>query len=275
MSFFTILAAIFKGIGSSFVSVISWIVSIEFFFGKNIPSFMRIFRIIGFLAFLTVFIQAGVIGYQNTEKPQVRDSRELLIYIGRLFIAVLGEFANIIIAVDNSIFTASVNFVNIDNPSLWDALKTFFVVITRSFFYIWWYRIIVWIIKNAGFFGFNQSTGDIQVSTPAFLILTIFIMITNIAGMIYTGQLDFSIPQNLNIAQQIKHFFDINFKSAFDFILVFVPYKGIFHYLIFGLGKTILLSSSGFAQTFRPDVNNDLIINISENITGVLNETFL
>lgn len=260
-----IFGAIFKGIGSSLVSIVSFVTSIEFFFGKHISPLLKIFRILGFIAFLSIFIQAVNQGVMKTEKPNFDIPGSKLQYTGSLSLTVLGEFATIFISVDNSIFTASKEFSAITNPVLWDVVKTFFKIVTRSFFYLWWFRIIDWFLRQTGLFGYNQSTGQIQAGSTVFIILTIFIIITNIAGMIYWQQLTFK-TEGSNLGEKIKFFFDTNFNSAFDFFLVFIPYKGIIHYFIFNFGKSILLITGAYSQFYQPNLSEQFIENIS-NIT--------
>jgi len=262
MGVFSLIGAIFRALGSSLVSIISFILSIEFFFGEKVGPVMRFFRIIGFFAFLSLIIQSIVIANDKMPDLETGEPKYVVLHILKFLSMVLGQFSILFFSIDNAIYSTSKSFAMLPNPTLWNAFTTFIIVISRSFFYLWWYRVAVWSIKTFGLFGFDKSVIDIKVYGYAFLLLTGFVILTNIIGMVAWGQITFTGFEG-NIAQKTQQFFTKNFPSTWDFIVLFVPYKGIFHYLIFSVSKSILLLTGGWSQTFGNKITDEAISNIS------------
>lgn len=266
MGFWAVFGSFFKGIGGLVTSSISFILSIEFFFGEKVGPVMRLFRIIGFFAFLSLIVQAFIIADDKMPDLETKDPKAVAIHGLKFFGLVLGQFSILFFSIDNAIYSASKSFVAMQSPTLWDAFRTFITVMSRAFFYMWWYRVMVWAIENFGMFKVDKSTIDVKVFGYAFIMLTIFVIITNIIGMIAWKQITFTGFEG-NIAQKTQQFFAKNFPSTWDFIVIFVPYKGIFHYLIFSFGRTILLLTGGWASTFGKKVTEEIITNTT-NMTA-------
>jgi hypothetical protein len=161
----------------------------------------------------------------------------------------LFNIATTIFMVDNRIYLLSREFISLNSPLLWDTLRYFFVILKNMFFYVWTYRVIVWIYHNAGQTLGTQvdmDSGVVDTATKAVPTFIIFFVIMNFIGLVAMGIVSFKAPSDLPAIGKVQWFFDSNFNSTFDFVVKIIPFKGIAHFFIFSFGKMIMVTSGSY-----------------------------
>ncbi len=241
----------FKKLFSGFGGII--VIAVEFIFKQ------KLFHLVSFIAFLTTIIQAVSLAIANTPPDPVQS-----IYIGKIILNSFLNVGKIVLFVDNQIYILSRQFSNLTSPILWDVFMMFLEVARNIVFYIWWYKVFVWIFREAGSTigaGTDQSTGKIDIFKKVIGIYLIFFTIMNFLGLFATGVLSVEVPLSGNLLSKIKFFFDNNFTSAFDFVFKMIPFKGLLHFILFSMGKMIKVCLGTYPAP-------QLIENVTEIVKG-------
>lgn len=204
----------------------------EFIFSRN-P-----FTLLGILAFSITFAEGIFKAVEITQSYPTQTQ-----YILHIILNSLLQTGLIMVSADNKVYLLSREFNAIAIPTLFEILKYLFLIIKNLFFYVMWFKVFAFIFKNAGKTlgtGTDMGVGIIDLTRIVLPYYLGFFMVMNVFGMYGMGIL--KMPENTGIwYQNIKAFLDLNFESAFDFIWKLFPFKGLFHFIIFSIGKMMKL----------------------------------
>lgn len=262
--------AIPKGLGKFIVTGISRFFSWDFLFGIGLTWGTKLFRFYGMVAFLSTLFIALNVGI-NTPGT-----------IHEKIIAILIELVKTIVGVDQYIYELSIKFNQIAQPTLYQGIWTFLLILKKSFFYIWWHRVFSWIIRNMSWvFPFNlilslfipkeeleridESTVGSKISWWAFKMLYFFIIVANIISMtLITKEIQVTWLPIRPLVGKAK--FDVLLSNIFNLLNELIA-KNWWHWIIAFKGLLHYIFTGALFKTFGLLTGTKIYQNISNNIT--------
>lgn len=237
---------LFKGLGGFFSSSITRFFTWDLLFGLKLSVAQKILRVFGLTNFILTIVFAVKIGIDlGTGVPDT-------------FLQILIELIKTIVGTDQYVYELSTNLSRMANPAFLDHLKIFFLVINKSFYFVWWHKLFSYLIQNQHWVfpinvliapfvpaeerkNIDGSTVKSKIGWWAFKMLYAFIIISNIIFMVFVSKsivfdlqpLDGDIKK---LPQNIFRVADTLAKNWYHFIWGF---KGIMHYAVYNLADFI------------------------------------
>lgn len=269
-------ADILVKMGKFFTSLITKPMAIEFFFGSSIPFLTKLFRFYGMVAFITLFITAGITAFQT----------------GGTFLAMILTFilelVKTIIGMDQQIYDMAISFYfNPANHTAFHSIITSIIIFSKSFFYIWWFRTIRNLVKNHSWvfpmnlitqlFGLkkeeqNASLLDSRVNWISFKMMYVLMMIVNIFYLIFISKtISFAFVQASGewymwILPILRNIWHVIYILLINIPLWIFAFKGVVAAFVLVILKTIFILFLKSTPFPLQDFVNQTINN-TQNIT--------
>lgn len=249
----------------------------DFILGASLTFGQKLFRFYGLVAFITMFVTAGITAFHIGGTPL------------DILLSFILELVKTIIATDQQIYDIAVSFYfNPANHTVWQGIITSWIIISKSFFYLWWFRIIRNLVKKHSWvfpiniitqaFGLkkeeqNASLQDSRVNWISFKIMYVFMVFINIFYLIFISKtitFDFVpvttgfFPVAAEILKNTYIFINSLFSQFWVWILAF---KGLLTGFVLVIMKTAFMIAK-VVFPLEDYVTNDTIGNITNNTIG-------